>query len=198
MMRIHPLSAAGGLVLLALALAGCETPATAPSFADIRFTQEPKLRIDAASIEVKEEFQPSFKAPNVEHLFPVPPERAMENWVQDRLVAAGSTRRVRVRILDASVRETALPKTPGVKGAFTTDQAERYDASVAMAIELLGANGFVERTARAQAQRSQSVQEGLTPNQRDQAWYDLTREVVGELDRELERQLRAVFTFYVQ
>ena len=50
----------------------------------------------------------------------------------------------------------------------------------------------------AKATRSQSVAEGITPNQRDQAWYVLTKDLMAELDRELERQMRANFTFYIQ
>jgi hypothetical protein len=179
-------------------LAGCETPATKPSFPDIRFTDEPRLRLDVAAVEIENDFHPSFHAPNVEHLFPIPPEHAMENWARDRLEATGTLRRARVRIIDASVKETELPRTKGLTGAFTTDQAERYDASVEMGVDLLNDRGFVDRTISAKATRSQSVAEGITPNQRDKAWYAMTKELMAELDRELERQIRDNFSFYVQ
>jgi hypothetical protein len=107
-------------------------------------------------------------------------------------------RRARVRIIDASVKETELPRTKGLTGAFTTDQAERYDATVEMSIDLLNDRGFIDRTISAKAARSQSVAEGITPNQRDQAWYALTKDLMADLDRELERQMRANFTFYIQ
>jgi hypothetical protein len=179
-------------------LAGCASPAPRPSFPDIRFTTEPPLRIDAASIELVKDFRPSFKPPQVEHLFPIPPELAIENWVHDRLQATGTSRRVIVHIIDAGVREVVLPKTPGLRGAFTTDQAERYDGTVEVRIDLVDERGFPERTVTAKATRSQSVAEGITANQRDQAWYDMTRGMMSSLDRELERQIRANFTFYVQ
>src|SRR6266853_1217150 len=137
-----------GLVLLV----ACETPATQPSFPDIHFASQPRLRLDVVAVDLQDDFHASFHAPNVEHLFPVSPEHAMVNWVHDRLEATGTTRRARARIIDASVKET----------------------------------------------RSQSVAEGITPNQRDQAWYVLTKDLMAELDRELERQMRANFTFYIQ
>jgi hypothetical protein len=192
-----PAAAAFALVLLGV-LAGCATPPPRPSFQDIRFTNERPLRIDAAAIEVIKEFRPSFKPPEVEHLFPIPPELAIENWVHDRLAAAGAGRRVLVHIIDASVREVVLPKTPGLRGAFTTDQAERYDGTVEVRIDLVDERGFPERIVTAKASRSQSVPEGITSNQRDQAWYDMTRAMMSYLDQELERQIRANFTFYVQ
>ena len=186
-----------GLALIA-ALAGCDTPATRPVFPDIRFTDQPKLRLTVAAVDIQDEFHPTFQPPNVEHLFPVPPLRAAENWARDRLQAAGGTRRLRVRITDASVKETELPRTKGLTGAFTTDQAQRYDATVEMSIDLLNERGFPERTISAKASRSQSVAEGITPNQRDEAWYALTKDLMAELDKELERQMRANFTFYLQ
>jgi hypothetical protein len=186
------------ILLGLLLLVACETPATKPSFSDIRFTDEPLLRLDVAAVDIQDDFHPSFHAPNVEHLFPVSPEHAMENWARDRLQATGTLRRARVRIIDASVKETELPRTKGLTGAFTTDQAERYDATVEMSIDLINDRGYVDRTISAKAARSQSVAEGITPNQRDEAWYALTKDLMAELDRELERQMRANFTFYIQ
>ena len=55
-----------------------------------------------------------------------------------------------------------------------------------------------EEYVGAKALRSQSVAEGITPNQRDQAWYDMTRAMMVSLDQELERRIRENFTFYVQ
>jgi hypothetical protein len=192
-----PRTAVLALVALGM-LAGCASPPPRPSFADIHFVTKSRLRIDAAAIEVVKDFRPSFKPPEVEHLFPVPPELAIENWVHDRLEAAGAGRRVIVHVLDASVREVVLPKTPGLRGAFTTDQAERYDGAVEVRIDLVNERGFPQRTVTAKATRSQSVAEGITPNQRDQAWYDMTRAMMSDLDQQLEKQIRENFTFYVQ
>src|SRR3954462_15665534 len=80
-------SVAHAVLLGLLLLAGCETPATKPSFPDIRFTSEPRLRVDVAAVDLQDDFHANFRAPNVEHLFPVSPEHAMENWAHDRLEA---------------------------------------------------------------------------------------------------------------
>jgi hypothetical protein len=186
-----------GLALLAV-LAACQTPATRPVFPDIRFTQEPKLRLDVAAIDLQDEFRPTFQAPHVEHLFPVPLARAAANWAHDRLEATGTMRRARVRITNASVVEVELPRTKGITGAFTTDQAERYDAALEITVDILGDRGFPERTITAQAARSQSVAEGITPNERDQAWYDMTKAMMTQIDQDLEKQMRATFGYFIQ
>src|SRR5262249_58128982 len=131
-----------GVVLWALA--ACVPPATNPSSPDIRFTDQPKLRLDVATIEVVDDYHPTFQAPNVAHLFPVPPQRAAENWAHDRLEATGTTRRARVRILDASVKETELPRSQGLSATFTKEQSERYDGVIEIAIDILDERGFAE------------------------------------------------------
>lgn len=191
-------SVAHAALLGLLLLAGCETPATKPSFPDIRFTSEPRLRVDVAAVDLQDDFHANFRAPNVEHLFPVSPEHAMENWAHDRLEATGTSRRMRVRIVDASVTETELPRTSGLTGAFTTDQAQRYDAKAAMSIDILNDRGFAERTVEASVAMTRSVPEGITPNQRDEAWYAMTKDLMAALDRQLEQRIRENFTFYVQ
>src|SRR5690606_23874097 len=118
------------LVASAALLAGCEpSPPPRPVFPDIRFTWRPPLRLAAAALDVERAFRSTLRTPHVEHLFPVSPEQAMEQWARDRLQPDGTTRRIRVRILDASVKEIELPRTPGLRGAFTTDQAQRYEAT---------------------------------------------------------------------
>ncbi len=187
-----------GFALL-LPLAACDTPATRPSFPEIRFNQEPQIRLDVSRIIVQDDYHPTFREPFVEHLFPVPPARAAATWAHDRLIATGTPgHTARVRITDASVRETELPKTQGVAGAFTKDQAERYDATLAITVEILDDHGFAIRNANAQVSRTKSVVEGITPNERDQVWYDMTKEMAANLDREIEAQMRAIFGYFIQ
>jgi hypothetical protein len=188
------------LLLSLLALAACAPASTRPTFQEIRFTDRPKLRLDVGAVDVERVFRPTLREPQVEHLFPVPPEVAAESWARDRLEPTnpGSPKRARVRILDANVRETTLKKTEGLRGAFTTDQAERYDATVEMSVEILGERGFPERTVSAKAQRSQTVKEGLTQNEREQIWYELTRQLMTDLDQQLEREMRANFGLILQ
>jgi hypothetical protein len=183
-----------GLVL-ATGLASCAAPPPPPRFPEIRFTQEPPIQLEVARVELVARFQPGFAAPEVEHEFAVPPQRALEALYKDRLraVAPGSGRLARFIILDASVREAELPRTGGIKGAFTVQQAQRYDGRVAVRLEIIDEHGLTVRTANAEATHSRSVAEDITPNERDQVWYDMAQELARSLDHELERQINASF-----
>ncbi len=190
-------------VVLALALAGtlaaCESPPARPTFPDIRFTGEPPIRLAVGGVDVQNNVKPSFQPPHVEHLFPVPPARAMENWAHDRLVAAGGGARARFVIDDASVVEVELKKKEeGISGAFTTEPAQRYDANVAATLQIIDDHGMVVRTVSVKASRSQSVLEGITPNDREKTWYALTTALMADFDQQMSQEISAHFGGYFQ
>ncbi len=177
-------------------LAGCSSPPPRPTFPDIRFTSEAPIGLDVATLEVRDEYQPPMRSPNVDHLFPVTPAHAAENWAHDRLKPTGKAGRVVFILRNASVIETELPKTGGVSGAFTTQAAERYDLTLQATVQIVDAQGLPVRTANVQAQRSQSVLEGITPNDRDRTWYDMTKAAMADFDSQMENEIRNNFGIY--
>ena len=194
------------LVVVALAiacagtLAACTSPPPPPSFPDIHFTGEPPIRLAVSTIEIQSDFKPTFQSPHVEHLFPVTPAHAMENWVHDRLVAAGgSNTYARFIIRDASVVEVELKnKSEGITGAFTKEPAQRYDATLSATLQIIDEHGLPVRSIDVQASRSQSVLEGITPNQRDQTWYDMTKALMADFDKEMSAKISASLGGYFQ
>ncbi|HVJ55979.1 MAG TPA: hypothetical protein VM689_26200 [Aliidongia sp.] len=187
------------LPLSALLLAACSSAPPPARFPDLHFTDEQPIELAVAQVEVASDFQPTFRAPDVEHEFAVPPQRALENLARDRYhpVAPTADRRARFTIEDASVKEVKLPLAGGVQGALTTQQSERYDAHAAVKFEIVRADGFVERTVLAEATATRTVPEGITLNDRDQAWYDITRSLARDIDAQLARQVYATFPPYV-
>ena len=166
-------------------------------FADLTFAHLGRLSVDAARVEVVQEYRPSGAKPNVEHLFPIVPAVAIERWAHDRLIPVGRFRLCRVIVKEASVVEVPLPKTGGIKGWFTTDQAERYDATVEVVVEIrsdTGRNAF----ATARVKRSQTVEDGISPNKRREVWYAMTEKLMADLDKELERSMRQYMAAYLK
>jgi hypothetical protein len=181
---------------VAATLAACESPPPRPTFPDIHFTGAP-IRLAVSAVEVQSEFKPSFEAPHVEHLFPVPPQRALENWAHDRLVAAGGPARARFVINDASVVETVLKKKEeGISGAFTKEPSERYDATVQATLSIIDEHGLAVRTVAVKAGRTQSVLEGITPNERERTWYEMTKALMDDFDKQMEIEISSHFGGY--
>ncbi len=183
---------------LAFGLAACASAPPPPRFPDISFKNEPPILLDVARIELVSTFQPSFARPEVEQNFPVPPQRALENLCKDRLqaISPASQRVARFTIVDARVTETELPRKEGLKADFTTQIGQGYNGQVEIRLDIYDENGIVVRTATAKASRSRTVPEDITPNDRDQVWYEMSDELAHSADQVLEQYINASFFPY--
>lgn len=179
--------------LLAAAIAACATEPPPDSFAELRYTHLPRIDLRAASLSVSQTYQPPAKPPNIEHRFPTPPGEAAAQWARDRLRAVGGENRVRVTVPQASVVEVPLKRTTGLPALFTTDQSERYDGTLEIRIEMLAPNGRRLAMVESRATRSRSVPENITLAEREKVWFRLTEDMMNDLNRSLEAQLREHF-----
>jgi hypothetical protein len=184
--------------LLLMAVGSCASPPPRQEFAEITWTHLKPYKLNVARIEVVSEFKPTFKPPHVEHFFPVPPEKAVRRWIQDRLVAGGPSGVAKVIIKDASATEVELRqgKDEGVRGYFTTEQGQRYDLVVDVVIEVYDDRGFKLAYTSARAERTQTVAEDVTLNERERVWYDTTealmKEFNGVMDKNIPLYLKSV------
>ncbi len=187
-----------GALALTLLWSCAPIPAQAP-LPQLTYGHLGVLRLDARTVEIVAEYSPPLTYPNVEHLFPVSPEAALRRWAVDRLQPAGRQalgdgRRVIVLVKDARVVETRLPRTEGLRGAFTEDQSERYDAVLEVAIEIRSDRAnFRDAFVTARAERSRTVTEGISISARERVWFEITESLMNDLNRELDRQMRENF-----
>lgn len=184
-------------VVVVLLLAGCAAPPPTPTLPELTFAHLGQIRLDVGKIEIVDEYVPPLKAPNVEHEFPVAPAEAAQRWSHDRIIAAGTSGLARIVIRNAGVIEVSLEKTTGLTGLLTVDQAARYDATLEILIEIRSDRGTQEAFVRAFASRSQSVPEDITLNERQAVFYELTEGLIGDLNAELEKNIRQHLAKYL-
>ncbi|MGD9537283.1 MAG: hypothetical protein AB7P52_05985 [Alphaproteobacteria bacterium] len=190
------LSRFGALVLVA-ALIGCSTTVTRPVIPTLSYSHLPPLELSVARVDLVEAYRSPLQDPNVEHTFPTPPALAFKRWVSDRLRPVGQDGSLRVTIEDASARRAPLPRTEGVEALFTTDQVERIDATVNVLLETLDNGGNVTSTVTARAQRTRTIPEGLTLNERDQIYQEITEALINDLNTTLEQNIRQYMARYM-
>lgn len=181
------LAAVAALAVTVAVMAACTSPQR-PHYRQISFTYLPQIKFDVAQIEVVNEYAAPGRAPNVEHLFPVPLGGTVERWARDRLRAVGAEGQVRFVIKRASVVEVPLKIKTGIRGALTTDQSERYDAEVEVRLEASNARG--KSSIGSRVRRSRTVAENVTLNEREKVWFEITEAVIRDLNASLERQAR--------
>ncbi len=176
---------------VALLVACSQAAPQGPRFADITFQQMGKFNLAVGRIEIVREYAPPMHPPNVDHLFPVPPIQMAGQWARDRLVAAGGAGEARYVIKRASVVETELPRTTGIRGAFTKDQSQRYEAVVEVELEIRNERGYRDGIVSARAERRQSVAEDISLADRERTWFAMTEALGHDLNLELERNIQS-------
>ena len=178
------------LLTVLLVLGGCGS-APARNFPEITFADRSPIRLDVASIEIVQRYQPTMAAPYVDHLFPKEPVAVIRRWAEDRLAARGATGTATLFIEQASVTEEKLARDPGFRGLVTIERSERYEAVFAVRIEV--AQPATRRTGStdAVARRSVTAPENASLAEREQIWFDLTEKTIRDLDARFEQQISA-------
>ena len=180
-----------------LALSACETQIERPTYAELTFTHKEPIYLGVARIDIVKAYQPTSAAPHVEMEFPVSPLDTAARWAQDRLKAVGTSGTATVTITEASAVETELAQEGGLTGAFTTEQSERYDGTLAMAVEVFDPNGSNGNTF-AEVKRSITVPEDASLNDRERTWYSLTEKLARDLDKRMSENIRNHLSLFVR
>ncbi|RAU21771.1 hypothetical protein CU669_10685 [Paramagnetospirillum kuznetsovii] len=179
------------VVMAALAATACQnTKPPMQKLPDISFTSQRPFNLDVGQLEIVSEYVAPGRSPNIEHLMPVSPETAAQRWAQDRLRPMGKTGLARVVIRDARVVEVPLAIDKGITGSFKTEQESRYDASLDVAVQILDARQMVIGETVARANRSRTVAEGITLNQRDRVLYDISEGLAKDIDEQMTQLIR--------
>jgi len=196
MRLIRPLGVAAATLALALSVTACQNSGpSVQNLPPISFADRQPFRLNVAEIEIVWDYQPPGQYPNVDQLMPVPPGSAIERWAQDRLrpVGRAGSGSARVVIRDGSVVEVPLRVDRSLSGAFKTEQELRYDATLKVSIEIKDARHMTLGDVTANAQRSRSVPEGLSVNQRDKIMYEITEDLSRDIDRQMDQLIRDYF-----
>jgi hypothetical protein len=181
------LRSASFCLIAGVMLASCSSSEPPPaSFDAIQFKDQRPIHLSVSAITVEVAFAPTFQPPEVEQNFPVPPQRAIENWVHDRLVmnSPDSPYHAKVIIKDASVRED--------RGNSGTT----YTAHASLEVEILDANETPIRQATAESSLVDTVPRNASLDDQDVVWYNMTKKLVSSLGHDLERQIKNSFFPY--
>lgn len=179
-------------------LTACVTSGPQPSYPEITFAHLQPLKLDVAEIVYAPRYQPPIAAPNIGHEFPTPPVKAAERWIKDRLVAVGTAGQAKVIIRQATGTETKLQVKKGLTGAFTTDQAWRYDAYVEIVVEAVDPNRKITAQASTVAQQSRTVPEDASLKEREDVWFALTENLMRTFDTAFEAQIRKDLSKFIK
>ena len=184
----RPAFAVAGIA--ALLAAGCAETPPSKDFPPTTFSQYGPIKLDAATVEVVDQYTASSTPPHVELLFPTPPGEAVHSWTTDRLQPAGNQGSVKVVIKDASVVVTQLPPTPGITGLFTIDQAQRYDGRLDVRVDGHDPAKRFDGYTTVTVTRSITVAENISLAGRKREWQRMVQQMMDVLNAELEQGIK--------
>lgn len=172
----------------AFLLAACaQTPPPTP-FPPISFTDRAGLSVDAPRIQIIEQYASPMRAPHIEQDLPVAPMTLVKAWFRDRLKAQGKGGEFRATIKEASVISEDLPKKGGIEGALGRQQAVNLTGRFEVLLEFSRKNG-AEANVTVNVSRSRTLTEGLSPIERDKAYYAFMKDLGDDLSRELQTNM---------
>ncbi|MDA0239358.1 MAG: hypothetical protein O3A84_04935 [Proteobacteria bacterium] len=174
----------------ALLLTACETVVVTPQYPEVTFRHLPPLRLNVVDIQIVNEAPADTRAPNIAHLFPTSPARALERWAEDRLQANGTSGTARFTIHEATAVESALKVDRGLGGLFKKEQSEWVDATVRATLVVLDARGTSQASATTRATRFITLREDASLEDRRKIWFELTEKLMADFNKEMERNIR--------
>ena len=175
-----------------LAVAACaDTPPPAPK-GDIGFTGTP-IRLDVETTAIDNHYVPSGKAPNIEQLHTVTPSTVAERWLQTRVVPIGTEGQAILNVYDARVVEEKLKTKGGLTGFFGDQVDTKITGTLRAELTVMQpkkTGGVAVYKAGVTAKSEQTLLQSATLNERDKAYFDLTKKLSQEFDRLMSAEIQ--------
>ncbi len=186
-------------ILIVCGLSGCgffsqtNYDEMAPS-AEPRFSNSGKIDLKVNKIDVVSEFTPSFRRPNVEHLFPISIEKTARIWAQDRLEAVdySSTKHAEVIIKDASVTEELEP----VDGLFEKDRI-KYRATLYIIVRITDDNQLSSAGTEVEAWRELTIPADTTIEDKEKYWNKMVYDLFNDFNQRMDYNIHKYLNMYI-
>src|SRR5689334_3664130 len=180
---------------LSLVLSACGSSAPEPpKYPAPSFASELPLTFDAQRIEVR---SVDWTGGGADSDFPVSPLDAVRSWAQDRLHVKGHENVLRLVIFKATGLRVDMPYRDDGKPVSGKKTVEEEEIVVNATLEIVAPDGSTIHSASASVSEARNVAHGASQDDRQQACYELVRDVMAKFDQEMEAQIRDVFGPYL-
>jgi hypothetical protein len=180
---VRPLIRRRSALLLPVLLAACVTEAAPQNFPPLTYDYLTRLKLNVASIDIDDSWTPHVDTGlHVESMAPVPPLEALRRMAQDRLITGGTSGQATFVIDDASIVQ--LP--------------DGYHGSLAVHLDLSASEGTQSGTATARVTRVRPPGDDTLPEAVRVALYEMTRQMMDDMNVEFEYQVRQSLREYLQ
>lgn len=172
-----------------------KTETEVESFNEPRFTDIAPVELKVNEVEIVSDFSPTFKRPNVEHLFPISIEKTARLWAQDRLKAVdfSSDKKAVYTIKNASVTETLEPSDR----AFTKDRL-KYKATLNVVLKIYDARKLSSAQTEIEAWRELTIPADTPLDEKERYWNGMVYKLFDEFNARMEQNIHQYLGMYVR
>lgn len=163
-------------------------------FHEPRYNSEEPIQLKVNKVEVISEFTPTFKRPNVEHLFPISIEKTAKLWAKDRLKAAdfSSPKIAEVIIRDASVTEEAETS----EQLFNKDRV-KYRAKLIVVVRVTDPQSLSRAETEVEAWRELIIPADTDIAEKEKYWNGMVTKLFDEFNRKMSANIYQYLNMYV-
>lgn len=164
-------------------------------YSEPRFNQHNPIKLKVNKVEVISEFTPSFRRPNVEHLFPISIEKTARTWARDRLEAVdySSDKVAQFIIKDASVTEELEPTDK----VFEKDRM-KYRATLNVVLRISDPQKLSSAETEIEAWRELTIPADTDIAEKEKYWNGMVTKLFDEFNIRMERNVHQYLNMYVE
>jgi len=161
---------------------------------DLTFAHLRTIQLDVRSVEIQDHYQPPLQMPNVEHQMPMPLYNAVSVALKKSLVAVNAQTTIFAYFIveRASVIHKKLEGDETIFGFFGEKPSDQYDGDIALRVDVFD-GGEKIGTGHVNVKRQKKMYEGISPNDKDRAFIQMTEDMIKDLDRALKELLNSKF-----
>lgn len=189
------------LTLIVCLVSSCGTlwgnyePDEPARYSEPRFNTNSPIKLKVNKVEVISEFTPSFRRPNVEHLFPISIEKTARSWARDRLEAVdySSDKIAQFIIKDASVTEELEPTDK----VFEKDRM-KYRATLNVVLRISDPQKLSSAETEIEAWRELTLPADTDIAEKERYWNGMVNKLFDEFNIRMERNIHQYLNMYVE
>jgi hypothetical protein len=179
------------LVFSALGLlCACSNEPPSYDYSAPNYAGQSPFELDVAAIQVDNQSNPSASTKNYSKYFPVNLEQAVQQWSRERLWAVGDTRRLVVKITEATVDHLPKPEE-------AHSDLDEYRVHLAVTVDIYGdEKASPEASVNAQAEVKREIFNDVSENAQRSFFAGMTRDLMTKIDTNLTGAMSQYFGEY--
>jgi len=177
--------------LVLLPLAGCNSPPPPETFPALSWNQYPPYKLAGDHVNIVNAYVPSGQSGHLDLTTPRTLLESADGWALTQLKPAGGAGWITFVVTDASVVEAPLEVKTGLLHAFDNQADKRYDAHVAVRIEIHSVTGAIDGSVTAEASSSRTVGQDSDAREIQEAQYLVVQDAMLRLNQQLQTNIDA-------